>query len=174
MRIRAAVPNDAATMVRLIRELARYEKAPHQAKATLVQISRAFFSKDAKVFCDIIEAEDGAVAGFAVWFLNFSTWQGVHGMYLEDLFVKPAYRGRGYGKALLKHLARKCVANGYGRLQWWVLDWNRSAIEFYEAMGATAMDGWTVYRVSGEALKRLAGAGVALRRPRRGRSSRVS
>ncbi len=158
MKIRAAVPGDAATMVRLIRELARYEKAPLQAKATVVQVSRAFFSKDAKVFCDIIEAEDGAVAGFAVWFLNFSTWQGVHGMYLEDLFVKPAYRGRGYGKALLNHLARKCVVNGYGRLQWWVLDWNRPAIEFYQAMGAVAMDKWTVYRLSGVALKRLGGA----------------
>jgi GNAT superfamily N-acetyltransferase len=98
---------------------------------------------------------DGDVAGMAIWFLNYSTWQGKHGIYLEDLFVKPEYRGRGYGKALLQHLAQICNEKGYGRFQWWVLDWNSPAIEFYRSLGAVAMDEWTVYRVSGEELKRL-------------------
>jgi GNAT superfamily N-acetyltransferase len=87
--------------------------------------------------------------------LNYSTWQGKHGIYLEDLFIKPEFRGRGYGKALLQHLAKICDAQGYGRFQWWVLDWNSPAIEFYRSLGAVAMDEWTVYRVSGEALKEL-------------------
>jgi GNAT superfamily N-acetyltransferase len=99
---------------------------------------------------------DGETVGFAIWFLNYSTWQGKYGIYLEDLFIKPEFRGVGYGKALLKHLAKLCIENGYGRLQWWVLDWNKPAIDFYLSLGAKAMDEWTVFRVSGDALKKLA------------------
>ena len=106
------------------------------------------------VFCDLVEV-DGEIAGMAIWFLNYSTWQGKHGIYLEDLFVKPEFRGRGYGKALLQHLAQICNERGYGRFQWWVLDWNSPAIEFYRSLGAVAMDEWTVYRVSGAELKQL-------------------
>jgi GNAT superfamily N-acetyltransferase len=112
------------------------------------------FSENPQVFCDLVEV-DGDIAGMAIWFLNYSTWQGKHGIYLEDLFVKPEFRGLGYGKALLQHLAKTCDERGYGRFQWWVLDWNSPAIEFYKSLGAVAMDEWTVYRVSGQALKDL-------------------
>jgi GNAT superfamily N-acetyltransferase len=155
MKIRRAGIDDVTEILALIYELALYEKAPDEAKATREQIIESFFSDDPKVFCDIVEV-DGAVAGFAIWFLNYSTWQGKHGIYLEDLFIRPQYRGKGYGKALLKHLAQICEDRGYGRFQWWVLDWNEPAIEFYKSLGAIAMDEWTVYRVSGQALAQLA------------------
>ena len=100
--------------------------------------------------------EDGVVVGTALWFLNFSTWDGVHGIYLEDLYVQPSFRGRGYGKALLATLARECVDNGYTRLAWSVLKWNTPSIEFYDSLGAQAQDEWTGYRLSGEPLARLA------------------
>jgi GNAT superfamily N-acetyltransferase len=132
-----------------------YEKAPDDAKATHQQITEGFFGESPKVFCEIVEV-DGAIAGLAIWFLNYSTWQGKHGIYLEDLFIRPQYRGKGYGKALLKHLAAICEDRGYGRFQWWVLDWNTPAIEFYKSLGAKAMDSWTVYRVSEDALTQLA------------------
>jgi GNAT superfamily N-acetyltransferase len=99
----------------------------------------------------------GAPVGFALWFLNFSTWRGVHGIYLEDLYVRPSARGHGYGKALLSELARLCVERGYERLQWWVLNWNTPAIDFYTSVGAEPMDEWTVYRLSGDALAKLVG-----------------
>jgi GNAT superfamily N-acetyltransferase len=155
MKIRRAGIDDVAEILALIYELALYEKAPDEAKATREQIIESFFSHDPKVFCEIVEV-DGAVAGFAIWFLNYSTWQGKHGIYLEDLFIRPQYRGKGYGKALLKHLAQICEDRGYGRFQWWVLDWNEPAIEFYKSLGAIAMDEWTVYRVSGQSLTQLA------------------
>jgi GNAT superfamily N-acetyltransferase len=155
MKIRRAGIDDVTEILALIYELALYEKAPDEAKATREQIFDSFFSDDPKVFCEIVEV-DGAVAGFAIWFLNYSTWQGKHGIYLEDLFIRPQYRGKGYGKALLKHLAQICEDRGYGRFQWWVLDWNEPAIEFYKSLGAIAMDEWTVYRVSGQALTQLA------------------
>jgi GNAT superfamily N-acetyltransferase len=155
MKIRRAGVDDVNEILALIYELALYEKAPDEAKATREQIIESFFSEDPKVFCEIVEV-DGAVAGFAIWFLNYSTWQGKHGIYLEDLFIRPQYRGKGYGKALLKHLAQICEDRGYGRFQWWVLDWNEPAIEFYKSLGAIAMDEWTVYRVSGQALTQLA------------------
>jgi GNAT superfamily N-acetyltransferase len=115
----------------------------------------SFFSEHPQVFCEIVEV-DGTIAGFAIWFLNYSTWQGKHGIYLEDLYIRPEFRGRGYGKALLKHLAQICVERGYGRFQWWVLDWNTPSIDFYRSLGAIAMDEWTVYRVSEGALTELA------------------
>ena len=155
MSIRPANINDTDEILAMIYELALYEKAPDEAKATREQINESFFSDDPKVFCEIVEV-DGAVAGFAIWFLNYSTWQGKHGIYLEDLFVRPQYRGQGFGKALLKHLAAICEDRGYGRFQWWVLDWNQPAIDFYKSLGAVAMDEWTVFRVSEQALTQLA------------------
>ena len=141
-------------MLQLIQDLAIYEKAPEQVEASKEDLLNTIFASDPRVFCDLVEV-DGQIAGMAIWFLNYSTWQARHGIYLEDLFIKPEYRGRGYGKALLKHLAKICDEKGYGRLQWWVLDWNSPAIEFYKSLGAEAMDEWTVYRTSGKALKDL-------------------
>ena len=141
-------------MLQLIQDLATYEKAPEQVEASEEDLLNTIFASDPRVFCDLVEV-DGQIAGMAIWFLNYSTWQAKHGIYLEDLFIKPEYRGRGYGKALLKHLAKICDEKGYGRLQWWVLDWNSPAIEFYKSFGAEAMDEWTVYRTSGQALKDL-------------------
>ncbi|NDA41368.1 MAG: GNAT family N-acetyltransferase [Actinobacteria bacterium] len=152
--IRSARPEESAIILRLIKDLAEYEKAPDQVEATESDLKATIFSKEPKVFCDVVEV-DGEIVGMAIWFLNYSTWQGKHGIYLEDLFIKPEYRGRGYGKALLIHLAKLCEEKGYGRFQWWVLDWNSPAIDFYRSLGAEAMDEWTVYRVSGKALKDL-------------------
>ena len=152
--IRSAKPEDLSEIASLIKELADYERAPEQAIATIEDLDAALFGPSPKVFCEIVEV-DGTVLGFAIWFLNFSTWQGKHGIYLEDLFIRPQYRGSGLGKKLLEHLAAKCLENNWGRFQWWVLDWNEPAIEFYRALGASPMDEWTVYRVAGEELKKL-------------------
>ncbi len=154
MLIREASPADVSAIMQLIHDLAEYEKAPQEVETNVVEMAAALFADQPKVFAHVIDL-DGEVIGMAIWFLNFSTWQGKHGIYLEDLYVKPEYRGRGYGLAMLKHLAALCVERGYGRFQWWVLDWNTPAIEFYKSQGAIAMDEWTVYRVSGDALKRL-------------------
>ena len=155
MTIRAARVDDVDEILALIYELAVYEKAPEEAKATREQIIETIFCENPKVFCELVEV-NGEIAGCAIWFLNYSTWLGMHGIYLEDLFVRPQYRGKGYGKALLKYLASICDERGYGRFQWWVLDWNEPSIEFYKSLGAVAMDEWTVYRVSGADLKKLA------------------
>ncbi|MFM8752256.1 MAG: N-acetyltransferase family protein [Actinomycetota bacterium] len=152
--IRPAKENEVGIVLRLIHDLAHYEKAPNEVEATEKELLETIFAKEPRVFCDLVEV-DGDIAGMAIWFLNYSTWQGKHGIYLEDLFIKPEFRGRGYGKALLQHLARICEEKGYGRFQWWVLDWNSPAIEFDRNLGAVAMDEWTVYRVSGKALKNL-------------------
>jgi GNAT superfamily N-acetyltransferase len=153
--IRPAVKEDAAVILQFIKELAEYEKAPDEVVATVKDIETTLFAEDPKVFCDLVEV-DGNVVGMAIWFLNYSTWQGRHGIYLEDLYIKPKFRGLGYGKALLQHLARICNERGYGRFQWWVLDWNSPAIEFYHSIGAVPMSEWTVFRVSGDPLKKLA------------------
>ena len=153
--IRAARIEDTEEILALIYELAVYEKAPDEAKATAGQIKEFFFGENPKVFCEIVE-HNGQIAGLAIWFLNYSTWQGLHGIYLEDLFIRPQFRSLGYGKDLLKHLANICKARGYGRFQWWVLDWNTPAIDFYTSLGAKAMDEWTVYRISGKELNDLA------------------
>ena len=158
MNIRRANKHDAEVVLQLIKELAEYEQAPDQVEATEAELRSTLFADDPRVFCDLAEVQvdgEARIAGMALWFLNYSTWQGKHGIYLEDLFVRPEYRGRGYGKALLKHLAGICIKNGYGRLQWWVLDWNTPAIDFYKSIGAEPMDEWTVFRVSGKALKEL-------------------
>ena len=154
MKIRSARREDVGVILQLIRDLAEYEKAPNEVVATESELVATIFDENPKVFCDLIEV-DGEIVGMAIWFLNYSTWQGKHGIYLEDLFIKPEYRGRGFGKALLVHLASICNERGYGRFQWWVLDWNSPAIEFYRALGAEAMSEWTVYRVSGDPLRRL-------------------
>ena len=156
MKVRPARIDEAAMILQLIKDLAEYEKAPDEVKASEKEILETIFADNPKVFCDFVEVE-GDIAGMAIWFLNYSTWQGKHGIYLEDLYVKPEYRGRGYGKALLQHLASICIERGYGRFQWWVLDWNSPAIEFYRSLGAEAMSEWTVYRVSDEPLRRLGG-----------------
>jgi len=154
MKIRPARKEEVGIVLQLIHDLAHYEKAPNEVEATEKELLATIFIDNPKVFCDVVEV-DGEIVGMAIWFLNYSTWQGKHGIYLEDLFIKPEYRAHGYGKALLKHLAKICDEKGYGRFQWWVLDWNSPAIEFYRSLGAVAMDEWTVYRVSGNALKEL-------------------
>ena len=152
--IRFARKEDSPRIHALIKELALYEKAPLEAKATLEQIDESLFSDDPHAFCHVVEV-DGTVVGISIWFLNYSTWLGKPGIYLEDLYIDPAFRGKGFGLALLKELAKICIERDYERLQWWVLDWNEPSIEFYKSLGAEPMDEWTVYRVSGDALKKL-------------------
>ncbi len=155
--IRPATPADIATIRQLIVELAVYEREPDAVKATEAQLHEALFG--ARPIAEAVLAEhDGAAVGLALFFTNFSTWEGRGGLYLEDLFVRPAARGLGIGKALLVHLAGIAVARGYGRFEWSVLDWNEPAIGFYKALGAEARDEWTVMRVDGDALTALAAA----------------
>ncbi|PTM98210.1 GNAT family N-acetyltransferase [Streptomyces spinosirectus] len=155
--IRAATPADIPVIHTLIRELAEYEKAPREARATEAQLHEALFGEHPAAFAHIA-ADDttGDPVGFALWFLNFSTWRGVHGIYLEDLYVRPTARGTGHGKALLTELARICATRGYERLEWSVLNWNTPSIAFYESLGARPQDGWTVYRLTDEPLRALA------------------
>ena len=153
--IRRARPDEAGLVLSLVRELADYEKLLHEVEATEATIGAALFDANPRLFCDIAEW-NGEVAGFAAWFINFSTFSGRSGIYLEDLFVRPAQRGKGIGKALLSNLAKECVANGWSRLQWSVLVWNTPSIEFYKSLGAQLMDEWTVCRVDGPALTALA------------------
>jgi GNAT superfamily N-acetyltransferase len=158
LTIRRARPDEAGLVLSLVRELAEYEKLLHECEATVADIGAALFADHPRLFCEIAEW-NGEVAGFAVWFHNFSTFSGRSGIYLEDLFVRPALRGKGIGKALLAYLARECVNNGWSRLQWSVLDWNTPSIEFYKSLGAVLMDEWTVCRINGEALAALAKEG---------------
>ena len=139
----------------MIRELAEYEREPNAVVATEAMLHEALFGDSPAVF-GLIAEDEGVTVGFALWFLNFSTWLGRHGIYLEDLYVRPEHRGSGHGKALLAELARICVERGYGRFEWWVLDWNTPAIDFYRSIGAEPMDEWTVQRVTGDALTDLA------------------
>ena len=155
LTIRRARPDEAGLVFSLVRELADYEKLLHEVQASEADIAEALFGANPRLYCDIAEW-NGEPAGFAVWFVNFSTVAGRHGIYLEDLFVRPALRGKGIGKALLVHLAKQCLANGWSRLQWAVLDWNAPSIAFYKSLGAEMMDEWTICRVSGEALSALA------------------
>ncbi|MGY3443992.1 MULTISPECIES: N-acetyltransferase family protein [unclassified Bradyrhizobium] len=155
LTIRRARPDEAGLVLSLVRELADYEKLLHEVHASEADIAEALFGASPRLYCDIAEW-NGEPAGFAVWFVNFSTFAGRHGIYLEDLFVRPALRGKGIGKALLVHLAKQCLANGWSRLQWAVLDWNAPSIAFYKSLGAEMMDEWTICRVSGAALSALA------------------
>ncbi|MCZ4607638.1 GNAT family N-acetyltransferase [Streptomyces sp. Lzd4kr] len=154
--IRPATPADIPALHALIRELAEYEKALEEAKATEEQLHEALFGDRPAAYAHIA-ADDatGETVGCAVWFLNFSTWRGVHGIYLEDLYVRPTARGAGHGKALLAELARICVERGYQRLEWSVLNWNTPSIAFYDSLGARPQDEWTVYRLTDEALTKL-------------------
>jgi GNAT superfamily N-acetyltransferase len=162
-RIRRALPQDVPEILAMVRELAAYERAADEVMATEGQIHDALFGATPRVFAHVVEHDTGdgrRLAGFAMWFLNFSTWLGRHGLYLEDLYVRPELRGSGYGKALLATLANECVDNDYGRLEWWVLDWNEPALGFYGSLGALPMDDWTVHRVTGDDLHRLASGGT--------------
>ena len=157
--IRPARPDDVPTILALIRELAAYEREPDAVVATQADLQAALFDDRAAVFGLIAEhpgADGPIIAGFALWFLNFSTWVGRHGIYLEDLYVRPELRGHGYGRQLLVELARIADERGYGRLEWAVLDWNESAHGFYGSLGAAQMQEWTIWRVSGDGLAALA------------------
>jgi diamine N-acetyltransferase len=155
LTIRPAAPADAATVHALVGELAAYEKLSHEAVATVADIASALFEPPVRVFCEIAEV-DGAPVGFALWFYVYSSFQGRHGLYLEDLYVRPDARRGGAGTALLRHLARRCAEEGLGRLSWSVLDWNQPAIDFYQRMGARLTSDWTGCHLDGPALIALA------------------
>jgi GNAT superfamily N-acetyltransferase len=158
--IRDARPQDSALIYALVCELADYEKLPHEVEAKEADISAALFVPQTRLFCDIAEW-NGEAAGFAVWFLNYSTFRGRHGLYLEDLFVRPAFRKRGIGKGLMQRLAQRCVEQGYARFEWAVLDWNTPSIAFYESFGAELKSEWKICRLSGPALAAFARGGRA-------------
>jgi GNAT superfamily N-acetyltransferase len=157
--VRDVRPEDVPAVVKLVHELADYERAADECHLTEEQLRAVLFGPSPALFGFVAEL-DGEVVGFALWFLNFSTWRGVHGIYLEDLYVRPEHRGHGFGQRLLARLARECVERGYARLEWSVLDWNEPALGFYRRLGAVQMDEWTVNRLTGDALTALAaGAG---------------
>lgn len=158
MSVRPIRADDVPAVVALVRELADYEKALHEARLTEEQLATCLFGDAPALFGHVAEL-DGEVVGVALWFLNFSTWRGTHGIYLEDLYVQPQHRGRGLGKELLRTLAAVCVERGYSRLEWSVLDWNAPSIEFYQAAGAVPMDGWSVFRLTDDALTGFAAEG---------------
>ena len=153
--IREATPADVPVILQLVRELAAYEREPDAVEATEAMLNEALFGPQPVASCHLAEL-DGAVVGFALWYVTFSTWKGRPGLWLEDLFVRPAARGHGLGKALLQRLAAVCVERGYPRFEWWVLDWNVDAQGFYRSLGARPEDDWTVWRVDGEPLRDLA------------------
>lgn len=155
--VRRAVPEDVPALVELVYDLAEYEKARHECTLTAEQLRTALFGPSPALFAHVATVGT-KVAGCAIWFLNYSTWDGVHGIYLEDLFVKPQARGTGLGKALIAALAEEAVRNGYSRVSWSVLTWNTPSIEFYESLGAAVQDDWVGYRLSGDALTALAGS----------------
>ncbi len=154
LSIRPARPGDAASVFALVRALADYEKLTSEVDATQETIAAVLFAKEPRVFCDLAE-QNGEAVGFALWFLNFSSFRGRHGIYLEDIFVQPEHRGRGIGRALLRNLAQRCAERGYARLEWSVLDWNTPAIDFYKSLGAAVMDEWRICRLTGDALSAL-------------------
>lgn len=164
--IRPAQPADIPAIYQMIRELADYERGLDEVTATEDDVRNSLLAENPAVFAHVATEQGAAtgqdgpdkIVGFALWFLNYSTWTGQHGIYLEDLYVKPEHRGGGHGKALLAELARICVERGYTRLEWWVLDWNTPARGFYASLGALPMDEWTVQRLTGSALATLAGS----------------
>jgi GNAT superfamily N-acetyltransferase len=161
MLIRPALPSDVQTMHQFICDLAEFEREPDAVTSSPAQLAKALFDGSdtpggrPALYAHVAEV-DGVIAGMAIWFLNYSTWTGNHGIYLEDLYVVPEQRSRGVGSALMSELASIAVEHGYDRFQWWVLDWNQAAINVYERLGAEAMDEWTVHRLSGEPLRTLA------------------
>jgi GNAT superfamily N-acetyltransferase len=157
LSILAARPADSALIFALVQELATYEKLA--VNATEQAIADALFCESPRLYCDVAEW-NGEGAGFSTWFLNYSTFRGSHGIYIEDLFVRPAHRGRGIGKALMARLARRCLENGYARCEWAVLDWNAPSIAFYKSIGADVLDQWRICRMSGKALEKFAEQGT--------------
>ena len=176
LSIREAVPSDLPRLVELVRELAEYERAVHEVEATEEHFRAALFPDDPSaarshaLVAEVQTPEGPFVVGMAVWYVTFSTWLGRHGIWLEDLYVSPDRRGGGLGKALLTRLAQIAVERGYGRVEWWVLDWNTPSIEFYRSLGAQPQDGWTVYRLDGDALRSL---GALRPEPRASRRAEV-
>lgn len=160
MPVRRVSEADVPVVVDMVHELADYEQAAEECHLTADQLHAALFCEAPALYGHVAEA-DGEIAGYALWFLNFSTWRGTHGIYLEDLYVRPRHRGTGLGKALFEELARECVRHGYARFEWWVLNWNTPAIRFYEAAGAVPMDEWTVYRLTGDALEAVGNTATA-------------
>jgi GNAT superfamily N-acetyltransferase len=162
--VRMATEEDIPAIVQLVRDLAEYEREPDAVELTEDALRQALFGPSPSVFAHVIDHHNGDerfVAGFALWFLNYSTWRGKHGIHLEDLYVKPELRGLGYGRALLQTLAAICVERGYGRFEWAVLDWNTPSIDFYKSHGAVAMDEWTVFRLTDGALHEFAAGKTA-------------
>jgi GNAT superfamily N-acetyltransferase len=153
--IRSATRADLPLIAALVRELAAYEKLSHQVVATEADFEAALFGPQPKAHALIVD-HDGQPAGFAIYFYNFSTFLGRPGIYVEDVFIRPEFRRNGYGRAIFKYLAQKAVDEGCGRMEWWVLDWNTPAIDFYRSLGAVPMDEWTVQRLTGDALKTFA------------------
>ena len=158
MGVREALPSDVPLIVALIHELADFEKLSHECMATEALIMQWLFSESPRAYSVIAEWE-GEAAGFGLYFYNFSTFLSKPGIYIEDLFVRPAFRRKGIARQLFAYLAKKAMQEDCGRLEWWVLDWNRDAIAFYKGIGAKAMDEWTVQRVEGDALRQLASLG---------------
>lgn len=154
--VRSVAEADLASVVAMVHELAEYERAPEQCHLTVDQLRVALFGPAPALFGHVAELPGGELVGMALWFLNFSTWDGVHGVYLEDLYVRPEHRGGGHGRALLAELAAECARRGYTRLQWSVLDWNEPSIRFYRRLGAEHTSEWLGYRLDGPALHRLA------------------
>ncbi len=165
-RIRPALPGDVPAIVALVHELAKYERLPQECHLTEELLAASLFAERPAVFGFVAEVPaEGVdeVVGYSLHFLNYSTWEGVHGIYLEDLYVRPEHRGSGLGRALLTNLAEIAVANGYARVEWSVLDWNAPSIALYESLDAVPMSGWTMYRLTGPALARLAPSEAATR-----------
>ena len=155
LTVRPARRNDVPAVVAMVHELADFERAPDECTLTERQLEAALFAERPALFGHVAADGDDEPVGMMLWFLNYSTWAGVHGIYLEDLYVRPAARGSGAGRAMLAELARLCVRRGYARLDWSVLDWN-PAREFYHAIGARPLDEWVPYRLTGEGLHRMA------------------
>ncbi len=155
IKYRDASPVDVSLILHFIRELAVYEKLEHEVVATEALLEESLFGANAKAFCILAEV-DGQPAGFALCFYNYSTFQGRAGIYIEDLYVVPEHRGSGIGKGFFRFLAQRALREGCGRIQWWVLDWNEPSIGFYRRLGAKGMDEWTVFRLEGEAIEKLA------------------
>jgi GNAT superfamily N-acetyltransferase len=153
--IREARRDDVPTILQLIHDLATYEKEPDAVRNTVQGLEEALFGPHPRIFAHIAE-DDGGIQGFALWFLNYSTWEGVHGIYLEDLYVRPEARGSGYGKALLRTLAGIAAERGYARVEWSVLNWNEPSVNFYRSLGAFPQDDWTTFRLTGEPLTAFA------------------
>lgn len=155
LEIRKATPEDCGILLSLIRELAAYEKLEHEVTATELTLRESLFSDTPHSFA-LLGSEQNQVVAFALYFFNFSTFLGRKGLFLEDLFVKPEHRGKGFGKMLLKHLARNAVTQNCGRMEWSVLDWNTPAIGFYRKIGARPLEDWTIYRLTGRSLEEFA------------------